>query len=212
MTRPIRVLLADDHEIVREGLNHALNDAPGIALVGWAKDGAEAVRLCRQLQPDVALLDIEMGGIDGIQAAQMIREQFPTVRIVMLTSFADQNRIRQALAAGAHGYILKQASIQRILEMIRAAYVGTLVMSPEAEAAIQRGDPLEHYTLTERERRILSLMVKGLNNNEIAEQVLFSRATVKASVSMILEKLGARTRVEAVAIALKRGLVDDQRG
>jgi NarL family two-component system response regulator LiaR len=212
MTKPIRVLLADDHEIVREGLTHALNDAPGIALVGWAKDGAEAVRLCRQLQPDVVLLDIEMGGIDGIQAAQMIRDQFPSVRTIMLTSFADQNRIQQALAAGAQGYIVKQASIRRIVEMIRSAYAGTMVMSPEAEEAIQRGDPLEQHTLTDRERRILSLMVKGLNNNEIAEQVLFSRATVKAAVSMILEKLGARTRVEAVAIALKHGLVDDQHG
>jgi NarL family two-component system response regulator LiaR len=212
MTHPIRVLLADDHEIVREGLTHALNDAPGITLVGWAKDGAEAVRLCRQLQPDVVLLDIEMGGIDGIQAAQMIREQFPTIRSVMLTSFADQNRIQQALAAGAQGYIVKQASIRRIVEMIRSAYAGALVMSPEAEEAIQRGDPLEQHALTERERRILNLMVKGLNNNEIAEQVLFSRATVKAAVSMILEKLGARTRVEAVAIALRLGLVDDQHG
>jgi NarL family two-component system response regulator LiaR len=212
MTHPIRVLLADDHEIVREGLTHALNDAPGITLVGWAKDGAEAVRLCRQLQPDVVLLDIEMGGIDGIQAAQMIREQFPTIRTVMLTSFADQNRIQQALAAGAQGYIVKQASIRRIVEMIRSAYAGALVMSPEAEEAIQRGDPLEQHALTERERRILNLMVKGLNNNEIAEQVLFSRATVKAAVSMILEKLGARTRVEAVAIALRLGLVDDQHG
>jgi NarL family two-component system response regulator LiaR len=212
MTQPIRVLLADDHEIVREGLTHALNDAQGITLVGWAKDGAEAVRLARQLQPDVVLLDIEMGGIDGIQAAQTIHDQFPAIRTIMLTSFADQNRIQQALAAGAQGYIVKQASIRRIVEMIHSAASGTLVMSPEAEAAIQRSDPLEQYSLTERERRILSLMVKGLNNNEIAEQVLFSRATVKAAVSMILEKLGARTRVEAVAIALKHGLVDDQHG
>ncbi len=212
MTQPIRVLLADDHEIVREGLTYALHDVPGIALVGLAKDGAEAVRLCRQLQPDVALLDIEMSGVDGIQAAQMIRSQFPTIRTVMLTSFADQSRIQQALAAGAQGYILKQASIQQIVEMIRSAYAGTLVMSPEVEAAIQRGDPLEQHALTERERRILNLMVKGLNNNEIAEQVLFSRATVKAAVSMILEKLGARTRVEAVAIALRLGLIDDQHG
>lgn len=207
MSAMIRVFLVDDHEVVREGLSSALKNAPGIDVVGDCGDGKEAVRLVRSLQPDIVLMDIEMEDLDGIQAAQIIHTQSPHTRVIMLTTFADQGRIQQALAAGASGYLLKTASLTTIISKIRAAYEGEAVLSPEVEQVLTHAIPDQDYGLTEREMRILRLMVDGLSNVEIAEQVAYSRATVKADVSAILDKLNVKSRVEAVALALKTGLV-----
>jgi NarL family two-component system response regulator LiaR len=209
-SKPIRVLLVDDHAVVRSGLGAFLLVYDDLELVGEAGGGEEAVRLCEKLQPDVVLMDLVMPGMDGAAATRVIRERWPHVQIVALTSFKEKDLVQGVLEAGAIGYMLKNVSADELADAIRAAYAGKSTLAPEAaQVLIQatREPPSPGYDLTPREREVLALMVEGLNNPGIAERLVMSRSTVKFHVSNILSKLGVASRTEAVALALQKNLV-----
>lgn len=208
----IRVMLVDDHKVVRSGLTALLYAYDDLELVGEAEDGEEAVRLCAQIQPDVILMDLLMPRMDGPTATRAIRERFPNMRILVLTSFKEDNLVHDALKAGAIGYLLKNVTPDELANAIRAAYRGRRTLAPEAaEVLIQRAthqdEPQLGHDLTEREHEVLDLMVKGLDNNEIAEKLIVSRSTVKFHVSNILSKLLVTSRTEAVVVAIQHHLV-----
>ena len=207
---PIRVMLVDDHAVVRSGLGAFLLAFDDLELVAEAGGGEEAVRLCKQMQPDVVLMDLVMPGMDGAAATRAIRERCPQIQVIALTSFKERVLVEGALQAGAIGYLLKNVSADELAEAIRAAHAGRPTLAPEAaQALIQTATqpPEPGYDLTPREREVLALMVEGLSNPEIAERLVVGRSTVKFHVSNILSKLGVTTRTEAVALALQRHLV-----
>jgi two-component system, NarL family, response regulator LiaR len=207
----IRVMIVDDHEMVRSGLSLFLGAFADLHLVGEAASGTEALRLCGEVRPDVVLMDLVMPEMDGVTATRAIRKAYPQVQIIALTSFGDQDLVRQALQAGAIGYLLKNVSIDELSAAIRAAYKGKHTLSPEAFRALASAPPSTpgpEHGLTPREREILGLMVKGLSNLEIAERLVVSRSTVKTHISNILSKLGVDNRTEAVSLALQQHLLD----
>jgi NarL family two-component system response regulator LiaR len=207
---PIRVLIVDDHAMVRRGLAAFLRAKPDLLLVGEAAGGGEAITLCEQLQPDVALMDLMMPGMSGAEATRAIRARCPAVRIIALTSFGDKELVREALAAGAISYLLKNVSAEDLAEAIRAACAGRSTLAAEAVQALVQPHQTEAAVgddLTAREREVLALIVKGLTNPEIADRLVVSRATAKAHVSNVLSKLGVSNRAEAVAMALQKKLV-----
>jgi NarL family two-component system response regulator LiaR len=206
----IRVMLVDDHAVVRSGLAAFLLAFDDLELVGDAADGEEALRKCREVRPDVVLMDLVMPGMDGAAAARAIREEFPETEIVALTSFKNEEFVTSALEAGAIGYLLKNVSAEELAEAIRSTHAGRLTLSPEATHALvqsTRKSSTPRYELTAREVEVLALMVEGLNNPEIAERLAVTRSTAKFHVSNILSKLGVGSRVEAVALALQHDLV-----
>jgi len=209
--KPIRVMLVDDHAVVRSGLAAFLMAFDDLEFAGEAADGREAVQKCADLLPDVVLMDLVMPEMDGATATKIIRSRWPNIQVVALTSFKEDDLVQGALRAGAIGYLLKNSSADQLARAIRMAYTGRPTLSPEAAQALihanQHTAQANRFDLTDREKEVLGLMVQGLNNLEIADRLVVSRSTVKFHVSSLLSKLDAATRTEAVAIALQNHLV-----
>ena len=207
---PIRVLLVDDHTMVRRGLATFLQVFDDLELAGEAADGEAAIQLCARILPDVILMDIVMPDIDGVTATRVIRQRFPTVQVIALTSFKEEGLVQSALQAGAIGYLLKDVTADELAQAIRAAHAGRGTLSPEAAQALVQAatqPPPPGHDLTERERAVLALMIEGLNNTEIAEKLVVSPSTIKSHVSHILGKLDVSSRTEAVALAVRHQLI-----
>jgi len=225
---PIRVLIADDQRVVREGLSMLVGLIDDVEVVGAACDGAEAVRLAQACRPDVVLMDLRMPDLDGITATGLLREQLPAARVLVLTTYADQDAIVPALRAGARGYLTKDASAEQIEAAIRAVHAGQTHLDPAVQerlvaAVIRSPDPAGHAGtgtsagtgtgtrpppdgLTTREAQVLALLASGLSNAEIAQRLYLSHATVKTHINRIFAKTGARDRAQAVRYAYQHGL------
>jgi NarL family two-component system response regulator LiaR len=206
---PIRVMVVDDHGMIRRGLAAYLKNMNDLELVAEARDGQDAVQVCEQIMPDVILMDLVMPGVDGVTATRIIRQRWPQVQVIALTSFQERELIQNALQAGAVSYLLKNVSGDDLAEAIRAAHAGRSTLAPEAIQALIQPALIANSNigLTDREREVLSLLVKGLSNPEIAEHLNVSRATVKVHVSNILGKLGVSNRAEAIAFAIQNKLI-----
>ncbi|MAU11586.1 MAG: DNA-binding response regulator [Anaerolineaceae bacterium] len=210
MSETIRVLIVDDHEMVREGLANMLKIAPDLELVGQASDGEHALMFCMETCPDVILMDLVMPRVDGITATKRIKEVCPQTQIIALTSFSEDNRIQEALKVGIIGYLLKNIPSNQLAEAVRNAHAGKSTLAPEAaqaliHASIQPQQP--GFDLTERELEVLSILVDGMTNAQIAQKLEISLSTAKFHVSTILSKLNASSRTEAVSLALKLEIV-----
>lgn len=210
-TTPIRVMLVDDHEMVRNGLGTFLLVHDDLELSGEAGDGQEALAVYERIHPDVVLMDLKMPRMDGVEAIRALTKRDPEARIIALTSFKEETLVQDALDAGALGYLLKDIGADDLAEAIRAAYRGEPTLASEAawllfKASRRTSRPGDD--LTEREREVLSLMVEGATNPEIADRLFISPSTVKTHVSSILSKLGVATRTEAATLAIQEGLVD----
>jgi len=227
MTHPIRVILADDHPVVRHGLAAIVDVEDDIEVVGQAEDGREALILVHSLKPDVVLMDLQMPVMDGVEAIKHIRAKAPQVQVIILTTFADDDYIYEGIAAGARGYLLKDAPPDQLIEAIRAACRGESLLDPEvaarildrfssligrdspAQSAQTNAPPRIQIKLTPRELDVLRLMVQGDRNKEIAQTLVIAERTVKIHVGNILGKLNVTNRTEAVALAIQLGLLED---
>jgi len=206
----IRVMLVDDHNVVRSGLATFLKAYDDLELVGEARNGLEAVNLCRQKKPDVILMDLMMPEMDGIAATRAILADCPEMKIIAMTSFEDEQLVQGVLAAGAISYLLKNVTSDELATAIRAASLGKSTLSPEAAGALihaTRPTKQPSFDLTEREREVLNLVVQGHSNQQIADAMVISIATVKAHISSILSKLQVSSRAEAIAYAIKHKIV-----
>ena len=209
-SQPIRVMLVDDHTMVRRGLAAFLKVFDDLELAGEAESGEAAIQVCADILPDVILMDMVMPDMDGAAATRAIRQQFPQVQVIALTSFKEGDLVKNALEAGAIGYLLKDVSADELVRAIRAAHAGRATLSPEAAQALvvtANQPPAPGLDLTERELEVLALMVEGLNNTQIAGRLTVSSSTVKSHVSNILSKLGVASRTEAVTLALRSHLI-----
>lgn len=217
---PIRVVLVDDHALMRQGISTILSVQAGLEVVGEAASGEEALELVPGLAPDVVCMDVEMPGIGGLEATRrLVDDPTVTARILVLTTFEREDYLLAALEAGASGFVLKNARPETLVDGIRAVAAGEALLSPEvtravierAVAAGRSGAPAAAVIpdqLTERELDVLRLLARGLSNDEIADELVVGRATVKTHVSNVLMKLQLRDRVQAVAYAYRSGLVD----
>jgi NarL family two-component system response regulator LiaR len=210
MTETIKVLIADDHSVVRSGLAAFLSVNDAFQLVGEAANGREACEKALALAPDVILMDMMMPEMDGAQATKQIKATCPTCQIIILTSFKEDRQIQEALKAGAIGYLLKNASLEELTQAILAAKAGKPTLALEATQVLMAaaGPNTSHMEeLTAREKDVLAMLIEGLSNPEIAQRLFLSRSTVKFHVSSILAKLGASSRTEAVSVALQKKLI-----
>lgn len=208
-TNRIRVMIVDDHAVVRSGLAAFFTVFPDLELIGEAENGDEAVVRCGLLKPDVILMDLIIPVTDGVTATRKIKEKYPTVKVIALTSYQEDDLVQGALEAGAIGYLMKNVTARDLAAAIRSAHAGKMTLSPEAAQILvnARTQSQEYENLTEREREVLKLMVDGLNNAEIAEQLVVSLSTVKYHISNILGKLEVENRVAAVTIAIQKKLI-----
>jgi DNA-binding NarL/FixJ family response regulator len=206
----IRVLIVDDHAVVRQGLRIFLDTESDFEVVGEAPNGEEAVRLARALQPDIVLMDLLMPGMGGIEATRLIRSEVGAVEVVALTSVLDDESVVAAVRAGAIGYLLKTAEADDLRRALRAAAAGQVQLDPAAAARLvsEVRTPAAIETLTDREAEVMRLLARGLANKEIGRELRISEDTVKTHVSRILAKLGARSRTQAVLQAMRMGLVE----
>jgi len=201
----LRVLVADDHPVVREGLAALINRRPDMAVVAEASTGQEAVEQFLLHRPDVALLDLRMPEMDGVEVIAAIREQVPTARLVVLTTYADEEDIHRSLRAGARGYLLKDAPRDELLDCVRAVHDGQTVIPPAI--AVKLASRLRATELTPRELDVLRLLATGQSNKQIAAALFIAEGTVKTHVNALLRKLEAADRTGVVTLALKRGLL-----
>jgi DNA-binding NarL/FixJ family response regulator len=214
LTTAIRILIVDDHTLVRNAMHLMLDLKTGLEVVGEAQDGLEAIDQARILQPDVVLMDLEMPRLGGLEAIAEIHRQFPKIRIVVLTSFVDDQKIAAAIQAGAMNYLLKNSSPADLVRTIQEVYAGSANLSPEITRRLVAGlqqpaKPVAPETsLTERENEILRLAASGLTNPEIAEKLFISEGTVRFHISNIFSKLGVSSRSQAILYALRQGWVD----
>ena len=209
--KQIRVMIVDDHGMVRRGLTAYLAGEPDIEVVAEARDGQAAIRICEVEQPDIVLMDLIMPELGGAAATRVIHNKWPEIQIIALTSFQEKELVQEALQAGAISYLLKNISGEDLAEAIRASYAGRSMLAKEAVEALVRAEQAEDRIgrdLTLREREVLGYLTKGLTNPEIAQELSISRSTVKAHVSSILSKLGVSNRAEAIALAIENKLVD----
>lgn len=206
---PIRILLVDDHSVVRQGLRMFLSLEAELEVVGEAENGAEALVRIGELAPDVVLMDLMMPVMDGIEAIEKAKIQYPDVELVALTSVLEDRSVVQAVKAGAIGYLLKDTEADELCKAIKAAAQGKVQLSPEASArlmkALQAGDPVED--LTEREYEVLVALSEGKSNKDVADQLCVTEKTVKTHVSNVLNKLGVKSRTQAALYAWQTGLV-----
>ncbi len=213
MDEPIRVLVVDDHAVVREGLRTFLELQDGIEVAGEAADGEEAIEAGGRLRPDVVLMDLVMPTLDGLAAMRALRERVPGARVIVLTSFADDDKLLPALRAGAAGYLLKNAEPQELARAVRAAHAGEALLDPHVAARLVDAlagekEPLDQ--LTPREREVLQLIGRGFSNKRIAEELQLSEKTVKTHVGHVLAKLGVDDRTQAAVFAVRAGLIDQR--
>lgn len=206
----IRVMLVDDHDMVRRGLETLLDTHEDLILVGEAHDGEEALHVCAQCQPDVILMDLIMPRMDGVEATRAILESHSQIKIIALTSFKERDLVEGAIKAGAIGYLLKNITNNALAEAIRNAYAGQSTLAPEATQVLVEAataPPLPGHDLTERELEVLTLVAEGLSNRQIAQELGVHRSTIKNHVSSILAKLDASSRTEAATLAMKHHLL-----
>ncbi len=211
---PINVLIADDHAMVREGLSTALQTSASVRVVGMAGNGREAIDKVKALKPNVVLMDIRMPNMDGLKACRLIKKSSPETQVIMLTVHDDETHVLDAITAGASGYILKSLSVNDLLKAIKLAAEGKAMLHPNATKQLMiefrklAGSDGGGFSLSERELQVLQLLAYGHTNKEIASELTISQQTVKSHVIHIFQKLGACDRTEAVAIALRRGIVE----
>jgi DNA-binding NarL/FixJ family response regulator len=209
----IRVLIVDDHAVVREGLRTFLQLQDGIDVVGEASNGTEALEQARRLEPDVVLMDLVMPGLDGVGAMRQLRERSPQIRVIVLTSFLDDDRLMPAIQAGAAGYLLKDVDPVELAQAIRTASAGQAMLNPAVAARLvaaiaeNRGPGVQRERLTRREQEVLEQIAHGRSNKQIALELGISEKTVKAHVGHLLAKLGVADRTQAALLAVSEGLV-----
>jgi NarL family two-component system response regulator LiaR len=209
--RRIRVLIVDDHAVVREGITTFLKVHRDLEMVGEASGGLEAIRLCGQLQPDVVLMDLVMPEMDGPTTIRLINQTFPLIQVIALTSFGQEDMVRAALQAGAVSYLLKTISANELADAIRAASIGNSTLAPEATRALIHAatqPPPPGNDLTSREREVLALIVKGYGNIEIGERLSVSPATIKTHLNNIFSKLHVTNRTEAATLAIQHHIIE----